>query len=933
MAKTILHVYAPGQYAPQHAPVGQIRRVLSATAVVAQADKFDNHAVEISDSERAAVLALPPFSTIDIEEEGLGIVARGRVTSPSLQVKETGEGTITLDLPNITDECRDVTTGLRYVDSEGVGQIAANLGALTTVGESILTGYDAYGRAITTVVPGQATGWFATYRDDGTYVNSVAPVQWAYFPNCTPNGNTLTKNMQTQSVYTDGGAGLPKHTDPTVHDCALQWQIVTPVSAVVGLSAAPFPFVTFGFFLTPGTWQVQELGGVPAGTGTSSGTYTANTAFNVAVQGGAVKYYVNNSLVFTSATLPNQGALQPVAAIATPGGAVTNAVFARTVPGSELWWAARYDGLSQLGALQQLTKDTGLHLRQARDAYGAPARGFEVGAFGAPSTLRLVDGRGGDLAKLLANPAIRVIDTIDVTTNTDNVITVTTPLGSGTGDTQVSVELLWRILHDPTYADYGKYGTAQGSVFPEYDPQYTLHRVATSGGGYEYYLRSQPGIQFLKNLGHPTGEIRGGQPDSQFAYPAQATEAQQQLVQRALYVATLAKFKRGDHPLVTLSVVTVTNVQAYPPGAADLVHVDYSRVKSDTVGTFVPLAIDDDYFAMKLEREYASDGVVREHWTLSNLPRYEQDQGTRTATMERQLAAVQLTTTTNQSVERFFFFRDFDAGDQTHDHSIVVPLKILPTVYRVTACYVRFDFYPFRQTGTLTNSGPHSHKVVIPDHTHAPATGLATDTGGFDQPNLFLWLQETDHAPGDPVYAYRDAQNTFDGLHVSNVSGTSYTIKVSAGANHDPALTAATTAHPHTFADTSHITDTHQFDPITTEAIVQTSNDGDHTHTILAGVVDGLMPAAVQLLIDSGDGAFVDRSPVLLDSLSNLVGPYTATGEVECSKYINAPGRTPRLKFTSIASAANPKGLGALGISVVMVEEYGGLGTTVTQQQ
>ncbi|MCA1666781.1 MAG: hypothetical protein LC793_05145, partial [Thermomicrobia bacterium] len=497
-------------------------------------------------------------------------------------------------------------------------------------------------------------------------------------------------------------------------------------------------------------------------------------------------------------------------------------------------------------------------------------------------------------------------------------------------------------LYDVGYQNYGRFAggvnAALGNLFPEYDPNYPIQRIPTDDGGYEYYMRSLNSIA-------QWGEMHGGQPDSTYTYQSDSNnnKAYVELTERGLYAATVGKFKRNDQPHYQIEVETEWGYKT--PRAADMVTVDYTGYGYANGIYFNRLRVNDLFYAMKCERTFNTE--ITDKWTLSNLGRYTPNpvtsQNTQTA---RQVAAMQMVTNTALSVSILgTTYRELDAGNNPKanatpaDHSIIYPIKILPTCFQVQAAYFRVDFLPFRQTVFEAEGGTHTHTINIPPHEHAPPTGLTTDNaliGGMPPHNhqlLFLGTGQTGIPIDDKTNYISALIKGTDLLFLVNALNGIYKAKTS-GQILLPDLKP--TDHPHTFVKTTKIADTHAFDPFETD-VLTTSLAGLHTHQLTPMIQDTSIPAAIQVWIDGGDGAFVNRTAELIDLTQNqgttVAAGFTNSFEFECARFIDAPGRTVRLKFVSIGNTSNPYGLGALGISGTIAASYGGLGQSIRQQQ
>jgi hypothetical protein len=114
---------------------------------------------------------------------------------------------------------------------------------------------------------------------------------------------------------------------------------------------------------------------------------------------------------------------------------------------------------------------------------GLPVRTLEMGQFGAPATVHLVTANGADPEAAGANGLIQLVATIDQTpANVENLVNVCIPFGGNSSNTIVNLERLWRIINDPQYINYGRFGpdadsiarTGLPSLFTQYDNAYPI---------------------------------------------------------------------------------------------------------------------------------------------------------------------------------------------------------------------------------------------------------------------------------------------------------------------------------------------------------------------------------------------------------------------------------------------------------------------------
>jgi hypothetical protein len=129
--------------------------------------------------------------------------------------------------------------------------------------------------------------------------SSENPVVWATSVNAAVSGNTLQKNAGCEGCGDAGGvaqqqvstSGWARFTATTVG---------TNVAMLAGLASSPSTPPTpaqirYGFSVWPGAWEIREQG-----VYVTDGTMGAGDSLKIVLEGSLVKYYVNDTLVWTS---------------------------------------------------------------------------------------------------------------------------------------------------------------------------------------------------------------------------------------------------------------------------------------------------------------------------------------------------------------------------------------------------------------------------------------------------------------------------------------------------------------------------------------------------------------------------------------------------------------------------------------------------------
>jgi exonuclease III len=134
-------------------------------------------------------------------------------------------------------------------------------------------------------------------------VTGPTAVDWTNRVNTNPEGNTLEKTSGCATCF-DAGAISVQQITGTV-DVALTFEPSTAARFFVGFGndtstnteRAPIKFA-FSFWENGG-WDVRE-----SDTYRTEGTFVAGDLFKIAIEGGVVKYYKNQTLVYTSQMIP-----------------------------------------------------------------------------------------------------------------------------------------------------------------------------------------------------------------------------------------------------------------------------------------------------------------------------------------------------------------------------------------------------------------------------------------------------------------------------------------------------------------------------------------------------------------------------------------------------------------------------------------------------
>jgi hypothetical protein len=640
-----------------------------------------------------------------------------------------------------------------------------------------------------------------------------------------------------------------------------------------------------------------------------------------------------------------------------------------------------FDDATILDALITTATTTFGHIRQGRDATGAPARTMELFQNTTAPTVQLISPDGGDASEIIASNANAYL--IDAITRNPadctKLVNAMAPVGGGSGSSQVRFRRLFKILYDPTYEHYG-----QAQYFPEYDGNFWIPALQSGGkwvparpmksdaaqleiaarldggaDGYEYNIVHAQSLIYWNNKFPNDGEFRAQFSDTQFSYTTDATDiTSQEQTERALYVAAKAELQWYGMPQQTITVTTVGTQR--PPRAGTTVSFDYRRIGVDEQGQFQEFDENGTYTVVSVQRAYDTTGAATNTLTLTNNGKQPPDAASKGIDGTRKLIeAVRSVPTTVAA--------PYPIGNGIWDIDAIHPLTTyweIPTqAFRVQSAKIRINLFPSRANVSVTDAPalnvtvpipslnvyqfalpPHAHTAFTPLHGHGysdPAHGHGFNKGGHSHkilpanPFIDTGIPDGSNAlkfdtttiSGQVVvthvalHAFLNAQG--GGGHTHGEDPASDTYQTPPSVSGYPGASGLGTG---TFsASTSTAADNGgQVVGVTTQATTE-GVTATHSHNLLPGIFETSLPMRVGLLIDAGDGTLVDRS-------AELGGPWTATmsASVDISKYLVATkaGQTVRFQAFALTSAGNPTGLGRAETAGVGVLEMSSASAT-----
>jgi hypothetical protein len=262
-------------------------------------------------------------------------VVGGATTGGSTPPTDTTPPTVTLSGPgNGTTVSGTVTVTANAGDNVGVTGVQFKVDGTNIGAEDVAAPYAVSWNTTTlpngthtiTAVAKDAAGNTKTAQISVTVSNNGTPptggsVVWASPVKVTVSGSTITKNSGCNGCW---DAGAASQQTIASGNGSVSFTVSTGATATVGLTTGnggtSANDIKFALRFFPGYVEVRE-----SGVWKESWTIAAGATHKVAVNGGAVKYFYNGALKYTSAVAPAYPLLVD-ATIETIGSAVQNAL-------------------------------------------------------------------------------------------------------------------------------------------------------------------------------------------------------------------------------------------------------------------------------------------------------------------------------------------------------------------------------------------------------------------------------------------------------------------------------------------------------------------------------------------------------------------------------------------------------------------------------
>lgn len=618
------------------------------------------------------------------------------------------------------------------------------------------------------------------------------------------------------------------------------------------------------------------------------------------------------------------------------------------------------------GAYLAIAKQFGVYARMGidpttggpSDVLGNPVRMLEMGAFGAAPTVWLTSANGAQPSEL-PNSVTKLIATIQrIPADATNLCNVTVPFGGGAStDTVVNLERLWRIVNDTSYPGFAQFGTdaesiartGKPSLFPEYDhtnypitdPQTLNYSGAPTYDTDGNLLQGGWGTRAVTRDGHWDYVVMDVQShgqhlhhdrpftDSSLTY-TDNSPANQELTERALYLSTIANFKRFSQPHHSFAC-TVASASGRPTRAGDLIAIDYQQISIDQDNAaVVEMNVTDTLRVMRVTRQFPQ---MIDEYVLSNLGRFEEDDTSAAVGAAQQMVSLGVQQGTGLAKDTVVITGNIDAGVGNEiTHWWYIP----PEHFRYHMVRVRCDFFPFRGTATTSYNPAGTPVVTIGDvelliatpndisaqsapiagpfkHFHRVPVGGATLNLNIPSvpynspPNLYMWMGGSGNVDNNGAGGMSLRANTSSGGSL----GTGSEIYL---ANND----MTPTAHVHKVANKNdtiaHIPANTTLGPLP-----------QHVHDLEKKIPTGQpSPASITMRINGTPLS----SGAQATGTRDTTGAFTSSFIVsDIGPYLDniTPGTDVPITFTAGVSADNLAGVGWLQLTFTAVEELGGL--------
>jgi len=468
--------------------------------------------------------------------------------------------------------------------------------------------------------------------------------------------------------------------------------------------------------------------------------------------------------------------------------------------------SVRFDGQTVLKCLRTLAKFKGMHFRSRN--LSATERFIQVDKFLPADHLLdnvMVMQPGAPHAVL--NPLALLVESVEVVTDTFDVINWMEPIGSGNGEAVLT-------LRDSTRTG-----------------PYTIQQVAGPRGP-AYILRDEASIALY-------GEIQRTRPYRDVGPLSNESVLEREYAANALYDIAAADLEKLSQKLETYKVtvrpahgVDTTDIK---PGSS--IRMVYKGTAKRRDGTVTYLDVNRDLYVMSVTRSVRLTGLSLS-MELATVDRVEMDAA------EIVVGALESIELRNVNVEPYLSHNTFTYEEEIGpSFSTTIPLYVTNITREITRVLLRLSTRPLRATvtgtagggGTATTTSAGGSAVV----TSAGGGGTATTTAGGGDHNHRMFAEVVSSIP--PTTTRKFAARNGDGP-----GSVPILFEFQAASSADIWTDSSSGSHSHSITIGQH---THG---ISLPAHSHSLTLNDHTHAMQYGIFDqsGIYPALLTVTVN-----------------------------------------------------------------------------------
>jgi hypothetical protein len=328
---------------------------------------------------------------------------------------------------------------------------------------------------------------------------------------------------------------------------------------------------------------------------------------------------------------------------------------------------ARFDGASVLKALQQITKNNGVHLRVGTGDL------VEIGAFGTLSNLAVMGVKHAS-GELYNNPNVAIVESIDAGEDAEDVVNWIIPLGAGEDEAALRLKRSTRTT------------------------PYTIENAFGPDGRKYFYLRDTNSITTY-------GQVQRVISFKDIA-PISNSLNDRVNAANALYDAAAAWLQRASIPSKTYRVRLRNVKQTLRPG--DKINLRYSGRVTRSGQTVDYVNISGDFWIVRAQESIDLGG---HHLSLeiSNVDLVPEDAASMIVNTIEEVALRNLKPLTSAHARTYIYNEAIAPG-----FPVIVPVEITNATLELVRLRVRVKTRPFRATSQAAEaSGDHRHLIAL----------------------------------------------------------------------------------------------------------------------------------------------------------------------------------------------------------------------------